>query len=77
MNRNEKAMVARNEIENLINDISRDLGITEEDMVMIIDAVSNTVRHKALTRNAYTVFQQEQEALKAKKENGKENEENG
>lgn len=75
MTKTEKALVARNEIENLINDISRDLGLSEDDMVLIIDAVSNTVRHKALTRSAYTEFQKERE--KAKEENGKEKEENG
>ena len=77
MTKTERALVARNEIENLINDVGRDLGLSEEDMVLIIDAVSNTVRHKALTRNAYTALQKEREEQKAKEENGREKEENG
>ena len=77
MTKTERALVARNEIENLINDVSRDLGLSEDDMVLIIDAVSNTVRHKALTRNAYMEFQKEREAQKSKEENGREKEENG
>ena len=57
----EKLLVARNEIENVISDISRELEISEEEMILIIDAVSNTVRHKALTRSAYMAVKKAKE----------------
>lgn len=69
MTNTDRAMIARNEIENIICDLSQDLLLSEEDMILIIDAVSNTIRHKALTRKAYDLMHKErEEAAKAKEE---------
>lgn len=49
----EKMLLAKNEIENIISNLEKSLGLDDFEMLFVLESVCNTTRHKCLTREVY------------------------
>lgn len=49
----EKILLARNELENKVNDLRDMLQLSEADMLVACEMVLSTARHQALVRDIY------------------------
>lgn len=68
MNNTKNMIFARNEIENKVDELQIGLGLTEDEMLFVVEGVLSTARHKALVREVYTQAQEEVEKAKAESE---------
>lgn len=59
MNNTKNMLLARNEIENRIDELQRALNLTEEEMLFVIESALSTARHKALMREVYSRAEEE------------------
>lgn len=59
MNNTKNMLLARNEIENRIDELQRALNLTEEEMLFVVEGVLSTARHKALMREVYSRAEEE------------------
>ena len=60
----DKILVARNEIENFTNNLQKELGLREEEMLIAVEMALSTSRHKAITRGGYNALDAEKESQK-------------
>ena len=58
----DKILIARNEIENFANNLQKELGLREEEMMIAVEMALSTSRHKAITRSGYNALDAEKEA---------------
>ncbi len=49
----DKIMFARNELENVTNELQKKMGFTEDEMLIVIEMVLSSARHKTIVRNGY------------------------
>lgn len=68
----DKILIARNEIENFANNLQKELGLREEEMLIAVEMALSTSRHKAITRGGYTALDAEKEAQKTAEADRKE-----
>ena len=59
MNNTKNMLLARNEIENRIDELQRALNLTEEEMLFVVEGALSTARHKALMREVYSRAEEE------------------
>ena len=59
MNNTKNMLLARNEIENRIDELQRALNLTEEEMLFVVESALSTARHKALMREVYSRAEEE------------------
>lgn len=64
MTNTKNMLLARNEIENKVNELQSALNLTEEEMLFVVEAVVSTSRHKAIMREVYTQAENEVKATK-------------
>lgn len=74
MNNTKNMLLARNEIENRIDELQRALNLTEEEMLFVVEGALSTSRHKALMREVYSRAEEE---VRIEKEKEKEKEKEG
>lgn len=74
MNNTKNMLLARNEIENRIEELQRALNLTEEEMLFVVEGALSTARHKALMREVYSRAEEE---VRIEKEKEKEIEKEG
>lgn len=70
MNNTKNMLLARNEIENRIDELQRALNLTEEEMLFVVEGALSTARHKALMREVYSRAEEEVRIEKEKEKEG-------
>lgn len=68
----DKILIARNEIENFANNLQKELGLREEEMLIAVEMALSTSRYKAITRGGYNALDAEKEAQKTAEADRKE-----
>lgn len=71
MENNDKLFFARNELENVIDSLQQTLKLSEQEMMIVVEMVLSTARHKTMIRNIYN---QIKPPKKEESENGNTNE---
>lgn len=56
MNEFQRMLCAKNELENLINELKTKLGLSEEAMMLVIEMISNSSRYKTLIKLSYDML---------------------
>lgn len=72
MNHLHEILCAKNELENQFVVMQNKLGLSEEDMLVVVEMISNSIRYKALVKISYDAIQREIE--KGDTDNGNSNE---
>ena len=49
----ERIFLARNELENQMNDLRESLELTESEMMIVLEMVLSTARHQSMVRGIY------------------------
>lgn len=77
MNHTQKLLFAKNELENVMSGLQKDLELENDDMMIIIELLLSTSRYRSLVKNAYdqlTIVKQTHIPKEGEIENGNTNE---